>query len=236
MASTLHVSGNSLGARRRGHPQALEATVFFEKSPDVATSLAAPLLLPEEIQADDGALLSVSERAVLQHTLAWLDGFVSRENPEMGRSGSVCPFVKPALQQRCIYLSVCPTEPELKVDAMIACLEPYHQALQALSQPPGALTPLTSVVVIFPSIADYWEATLMDTVHERLKTAWLPSGVLLGQFYPSCPVGSTWNPALPVLQSPFPMFVLRNLIESDWRFVQGHPPWAKSYQDWFASS
>jgi hypothetical protein len=68
-------------------------------------------------------------------------------------------------------------------------------------------------------------------LHRQLKTDLLAQGIMVGQFYPSCTVGSTYNPDFKPLQSPYPMFVLRWLIESDWRFLKGNPRWEKVYRD-----
>jgi hypothetical protein len=187
------------------------------------------LFLPEEIQAGHPQLTD-EDRRLITETLHWMHHFIMRAHETMGRSGAVCPFVRPALQRQKIFLGVCrlenPTDPESVATRMLS----YGRLLASLRAREDADL-LESFALLVPGMPD--EVQFMEPLHQRLKTELLTLGIMPGQFYPSCPIGSTYNEDFKPLQSPAPMFVLRFLIESDWRFIQGHQNWEETYSKRF---
>jgi hypothetical protein len=78
-----------------------EATCFQRTYTDSPAPF--PLYLPEEIEqrAVD------SDRPVFQDVLDWIQNFIVRPHPDMGRTGAVCPFVRQAMASRKIFFSRC---------------------------------------------------------------------------------------------------------------------------------
>lgn len=91
---------------------------------------------------------------------------------------------------------------------------------------------LRCLVVVVPGVRGgrLLEATAPD---REIKDELLRRGILVGEFFPSCPFATTFNPRLFALRSPAPMYVLRTFLESDWRFVCQVPAWQRSYRERF---
>lgn len=180
--------------------------------------------LPEEILFGQTGL-SPAKQSLLEAVMHWMREFITRPHPQLGRKGAVCPYVKPAMNQRKIWVGVLETGSSevLLGSNLLACAS----ALERLMARGKAREPLDSLVLVLPDLPD--DPARMEPLHQALKTQLLARGLMLGQFYPSCPVGGTYNADFRPLRAPAPMFVLRALIESDWRFVAGHPEWERLY-------
>lgn len=169
--------------------------------------------------------IPVSDLPELKKVLEWMHGFIMKPHEDLGRTGDVCPYVKPAMQQSQILFGVShlhnPDSPHEIMEAVLSCRRQLTDHK------------LSSLVLILPDILPEHEALLMEPVHKQLKTQLLREGIMIGQFYPSCQVPSTYNPGFLPLQSPVPLFALRYLIESDWRFLQGRSDWQALYRERF---
>jgi len=91
---------------------------------------------------------------------------------------------------------------------------------------------LRCLVLILPGVRG---ARLLEATDpsRAIKNELLRRGILVGEFFPSCPFATTFNRRLFALRSPAPMYVLRTFIESDWRFICQVPKWRETYRDTF---
>jgi hypothetical protein len=169
----------------------------------------------------------------LTETLAWVEGFIMKPHRELGRSGSVCPFVKPSVERQALYYSMAVFDHKDPWESVYRAVRHYADMFFKIPPFDGDAALLKSIVVILPEmdVDDY--ASLMEPMHKRLKTDLMQENMLIGQFYPGCMVPATWNPNFYPLQSPVPTFAIRYLIESDWRFLKGNPAWESMYLDVF---
>jgi hypothetical protein len=197
--------------------------------------LVAHLLTPAEVENEQTVLpLPPSSLAALRETLKWTREFIMRPHPQLGRSGSVCPFVKPAMKEGLLYLSPCSLKNPEDTEAIYREIMGYESCFRQIQERLGPEAgKLLTILIVMPDMSDELAVQLMEPLHQRIKTDILGRGIMIGQFYPSCPVPATWNSEFRPLQSPVPMFVLRQLIETDLRFMAGNPDWEERFHRHF---
>lgn len=195
------------------------------------------LYTPSQIEAGECEGLSQQDWQHLYQSLRWTLDFIAKPHPNMGRPGSVCPFVKPSIQQGLLYFALCQLQSRpISVDEITERMHAYHRQFLALPSPSAELGKLKCLVVVLPAIPDDIAESLMEPLHKSLKTEFLKEDVMLGQFYATCKVPATTNPDFYPLQSPLPLFVFRTFIESDWRFLEGHLDWESTYLEKFSQA
>jgi len=97
---------------------------------------------------------------------------------------------------------------------------------------PASDSRLRCLVVVTPGVRG---GRLLEATHPHraIKNELLGRGILAGEFFPSCPFATTFNPRLFALRSPAPMYVLRTLLETDWRLICRIPAWQETYRERF---
>lgn len=238
-ATLLGVISLAEGARLCPHQGQADRTVT-EKRPEqnVPPGLSPWLALFTPVQIEQGSpgAIPQGDMVYLKQTVQWMREFIMTNNPNIGRSGAVCPYVHPSIVQGMCFLSVCHLQEPLVIEEITQKVLLYRDSFLMLPTPAKAETHLKTMMIILPEIpADRAEA-VMEPLHAWLKTELLKYKLMIGQFYPTCRVPASRNPHFFPLQSPYPMFVIRQLIESDWRFLSGNPQWERVYQDHFAGS
>lgn len=215
--------------------QELSVVQSTHQTASKTTRPAYTLYTPWDIQHPETSGIATADYDTLMPILRWTQSFISQPHSELGRSGAVCPYVKPAMREGVMYLTACRlTEESWEADLWQAV---FHFRDILLEMQPLSVegTKLKTIMMVFPDLGDKATPSLMEPLHQRLKSALLENGLLIGQFYPDCPVPGTWNAGFLPLQSPLPMFVIRHLIESDMRFLQGNPLWETAYKSQFSS-
>ncbi|MFD3425175.1 DUF6875 domain-containing protein [Nocardia fluminea] len=144
----------------------------------------------------------------------WFADTLMRPDPDQGRPGPVCPFVKPAAAQHTLWIA------ELADTGSIAeAIDDAFDLYRTLDHTPAVLT-------VFPGLDD---TTRIDAAHAARKDDIVRAGAMLGQFYPGCPVAGLWNRDYRPLHAPLPMLVIRPMMNTDFPFLVGKPEWLSAY-------
>ena len=161
---------------------------------------------------------------------AWMGDYLAREHPDMPRPGTVCPFVKPALEARSIRIRGIPTAHgcphELALDAARRGLTSFARGEEGT----GAGM-LRSLVLAFPDLVGRGE--VIDAVHAVVKDEAVRSGLMIGQFHEACEEPSARNPDFPVNRAPLPLLVIRSMTVHDILFLHGDRRWFGIYAERF---
>ena len=75
----------------------------------------------------------------------------------------------------------------------------------------GADAAFRSIVAVFHRLNPETDAAFIVATHTRLKPAFLDRGLMLGEFYPTCPKPGLRNPDFRPLRSPVPLLVIRQM-------------------------
>ncbi|MGE0200625.1 MAG: DUF6875 domain-containing protein [Candidatus Melainabacteria bacterium] len=170
----------------------------------------------------------------------WIQTFTTRvvDKPAQGKDRqyvavkweAICPFVAPATAENLLFLSVAQPDDPADSQAIYREMQRYRSFFQTLAPTAPPQHVLRAVVVLFPQTPG--DVLMAATNHHNtpLKSELIADGTMLGEFYPDNPFTATWQADFPVLQSPVPFYVLRTLIETDWRFIHREPAWRELYK------
>jgi hypothetical protein len=170
------------------------------------------LFTPDEI--DEGR----SPDAALVTVLAWVREFLAKPHHDLGRKGSVCPFIPGALDHGTIWLAVpaADTEGETGMEEVI---HRYRQAFLQLEPTAGDLVMFKTILLVFPAVTEEEAPYLIDKMQHRLKAAFVDDGLMIGQFHARNGEPGLHNPEFRPLRSPVPLLAIRWMVASDLPFL-----------------
>ena len=194
---------------QQDRPRSLSSLYLLEEAQDRASLLA------------DG--FSAQEADDLARCAEWTGSFPLQKVRKRHRVEAICPMLAPSIQDRGLHFSLAnpgKREPDLReLDEIL------REASDCFENEVHASDPrLRCLVLVLPGVRG---GRLLEATEptRQIKNELLERGILVGEFFPSCPFATTFNPKLFALRSPVPMYVLRTFIESDWRFICQVPAW-----------
>lgn len=213
----------------------------FDKFNKMEISLATPdsraaLPLFDLSGALDGRALlakgfSREDSESIRRCVAWTTTYPLQRVRKQRRVEAICPMVAPSLSAGAMVFSVASGEDR---DPSLQRLDDLLREAAGVfeSRIPCDDPRLRCLVLILPGVRGGRLLEATDPAR-GIKNELLRRGILVGEFFPTCPFATTFNPRLFALRSPVPMYVLRTFIESDWRFICQVPAWQKTYRDRF---
>jgi hypothetical protein len=167
----------------------------------------------------------------LAPAIAWVDDFVTQANPDLGRTGMVCPFVPEATRRDLLQYFVVPValppgmQEEASDDDYVAVMEPAILRLRdqfiatRITDPKIRL--LHSYLMVFRGLDldPEREALLIEKIQRRLKPRFVEEGLMIGEFHPLSNAIGLRNPEFRPLRSPIPLLSIRNMVEIDFAFL-----------------
>ncbi len=152
--------------------------------------------------------------------LAWMQRFIMRPHPDLGRKGAVCPFAKPSHDERALLFSAFDCT-GMSFDAYIAAMMrlPYLFDRVAKARPePSELLSLAVFPLGMPADAYY---KFIDCAHVVLKPFFMECGLMLGEFHPASTVRGAHSTSFRPMRSDVPLFVIRAMALHDMLFIDG---------------
>jgi hypothetical protein len=166
----------------------------------------------------DKATYSQVIQDCITETANWITEYIAKPHPSLPNKTSICPAVKKAMSIDSIHFSVFDenelTEEQLKSETLK--LGNYFSLLP----PNDGINDIFKVVGILiakPSINDI--ENIVNNVQKELKPHYINQGLLLGKFHSLLKTTSINNPTFIPGKSPYPMLVLRHLVEEDKYFL-----------------
>ncbi|WP_341528125.1 DUF6875 domain-containing protein [Nostoc sp. UHCC 0302] len=156
----------------------------------------------------------------------WLKSFVARPHPDVGRPGTVCPFVPRGLKLNYIRLKVI-RDQNLVQQQIAEIVLPYLNTFQELEPTEGDAALSKAILFIFPNISPDDAPRLIDSVQKQLKPFFVESGLMLGEFHNRTESPGLHNPNFRPLRSPIPMLVIRPMTEADLTFLIDENPYLR---------
>lgn len=149
----------------------------------------------------------------LTEVLAWARSYLVSHDPDLGRSGPVCPYTQPSLQRGLFFLA---TATGVDVLAAVDCLRTWY--VTAAAELPAADRDLLTVLLVLPDL-DPVDPTPLDDLQREAKDDFVDNGLMIGQFHPACEAPGLWNPDFRPLRSPVPLLAIRKLVVNDLPFL-----------------
>jgi hypothetical protein len=158
---------------------------------------------------------------------SWIRGFLARPHPNLGRKGSVCPFVPVALGFDTIWMAeVSETRPSF--EHLSAIITGYRNIFLEIEPKSGPDAINKAFLVVLPALAASGAdgAAVVDKVQASLKKYFVEMGLMLGEFHAANETPGLRNSDFRPLRSPIPMLAIRHMVESDLPFLirESYPP------------
>ncbi|MFL5383908.1 MAG: DUF6875 domain-containing protein [Longimicrobiaceae bacterium] len=156
----------------------------------------------------------------IRRIVDWARAYLTKPHPELGRTGPVCPFVRPALARGTIFYTVCPGA-DLDVDQVESVARRYRDWFLELEPVSGRDAQYKSINMIFPDVPRSAMGRVIEGAQERLKLLYAREGIMIGEFHPGPPdKGGLWNEHFRPLRSPLPLLGIRHMVPTDFAFLK----------------
>ena len=175
---------------------------------------------------DPSPLLTLSQARdmrdpAMSSLLGWIESYLMRGHPELGRSGAVCPFTRQAGRLDCVRLGVAAAGPDQE-ETVSALVRASFAALDAIPVAP-AMAHFRTVIIGFPECASPEGTAMLQRVQARQKFYAIKRHRMIGLMHEDSSAPGLWNPAFRPLRAPLPVLAVRHMVEHDAPFAIRHP-------------
>ena len=197
----------------------------------------ADLFLLEDLEdVHRTSVLAERELDALRATAKWIETFVARPHAEIGRSGTVCPFVPESLHRKTLWLL--PDQlAGRSVPDVVQLVDGYKDVFLRADPVEGDDATYKSLVVVFTDGTADGAKGYFDAALKRLATQfYAKDGVVLGAFYETNDGTAIYNANFRPFRAPVPFLLLRCAVTSDWKFFLDDKDWLAIWARRFGES
>jgi hypothetical protein len=169
--------------------------------------------------------LAESDREALQAVAGWIKTFVARPHKDLGRAGTVCPFVPGSLERKVLWLA--PEQIVGRGEPDVVELVSGYKRLFLQTQPTGGDDAgYKVIVVVFTDLpADRAQGVFDDVLQHLAVPSYADDGILFGPYYEGNEGTGLYNSRFRPFQSPVPFLFVRPGVISDWKFFLDNEEW-----------
>ena len=151
---------------------------------------------------------------------AWLTDYAMSPHADLGRTGTVCPFVKQAsgLETLRLGINLATSKDE---DSVFTEIRSSFSELRRIPAPRGKER-LRTIAIVFPNCADRDGIAMLESIYKRHKYYTLLRSTMIAFFHPGADTHGLWNEAFRPMRSPIPILAARYLVEQDAVFAAKH--------------
>ena len=180
--------------------------------------------------------LAESDLEALQAVADWIKSFVVEPHQDLGRAGTVCPFVPGSLERKTLWLA-----PEQIADRdapeVVELMSGYKRLLLDTRPPEGDDVIYNVIVVVFTDLpADRAQGVFDDVLEQLAVPSYAENGILFGPYYEGNQATATYNSGFRPFQSPVPFLFVRHGVTSDWKFFLDDEQWLTLWAHRYAES
>ncbi len=177
------------------------------------------LLLPDELE-DVGKTsgLAATDRDALRAVSEWIKDFVAKPHKDLGRDGTVCPFVPGSLERRTLWFA--PEKiAELDVPGVVELMDDYKRLFLEKAPLEDDDAIYKTIIVVFTDLpAERAGALFTDVLGQLADASYEEDGIIFGPFYDGNEGTAIYNSSFRPFQSPVPFLFVRHTVLSDWKF------------------
>jgi len=177
---------------------------------------AAPRLTMTDARAGAWA-----DDAAMQTLVGWVESYLMRAHPDLGRPGAVCPFTKQAAKIDTVRVAVSRAEAGDEEEAF-ALIRRAFAELEQIPCKPG-MEHFRTIIIGFPECATPEGMAMLGRVQQRHKFYSLRRFRMIGYMFADNDAPGLWNPEFRPLRAPMPVLAIRHLVEHDAPFAARHP-------------
>jgi hypothetical protein len=169
--------------------------------------------------------LAEGDLEALQAVAEWIKAFVVNPHKDLGRAGTVCPFVPGSLERRTLWLA-----PEQIADRdmpeVVELMSGYKRLLLDTRPTDGDDTIYNVIVVVFSDVpADRAQGVFDDVLQHLAVPSYVQDGILFGPYYEGNQGTAVYNSSFRPFQSPVPFLFVRHGVTGDWKFFLDDEEW-----------
>jgi hypothetical protein len=169
--------------------------------------------------------LAEGELEALHAVADWIKTFVVKPHKDLGRAGTVCPFVPGSLERKTLWLA-----PERIADRdgpeVVELMSGYRRLLLDTRPTDGDDVIYNVIVVVFPDLpADRAQGVFDDVLEQLAVPSYAEDGILFGPYYEGHEGTAIHNSSFRPFQSPVPFLFVRHGVTGDWKFFLDDEEW-----------
>lgn len=150
----------------------------------------------------------------------WLSDYAMSDHVELGRTGTVCPFVKQASKLDTLRLGISLAGPKDEA-SVFTDIRSSFEDLKLIPAPRGK-TQLRTIAIGFPDCASDDGVAMLERVYKRHKYYTLFRSRMIAFFHAGAETHGLWNPEFRPMRAPMPVIGIRYMIEQDAVFASKH--------------
>jgi hypothetical protein len=184
------------------------------------------LFLLEDLQdVQRGSELAESDLDALHAVADWIKTFVVNPHEDLGRAGTVCPFVPGSLERKTLWLA--PEQiADRDVPEVVQLMSDYKRVLLDIRPTDGDDVIYNVIVVVFTDLpADRAQGVFDDVLEHLAVPSYVEDGILFGPYYEGNTGTAVYNSSFRPFQSPVPFLFVRHGVTSDWKFFLDDEEW-----------
>ena len=169
--------------------------------------------------------LAESDLEALQAVADWIKTFVVKPHKDLGRAGTVCPFVPGSLERKVLWLA--PEQiADRDVPEVIELMNGYKRLLLDTQPTDGDDVIYNVIVVVFSDLpADRAQGVFDNVIQQLAVPSYVENGILFGPYYEGNEGTALYNSSFRPFQSPVPFLFVRHGVISDWKFFLDNEDW-----------
>jgi len=169
--------------------------------------------------------LAESDLEALQAVADWIKTFVVKPHKDLGRAGTVCPFVPGSLERKTLWLA--PEQiADREVPEVVELMNGYKRLLLDTQPTDGDEVIYNVIVVVFTDLsADRAQGVFDDVLTHLAVPSYADDGILFGPYYEGNKATAIYNSSFRPFESPVPFLFVRHGVTSDWKFFLDDDEW-----------
>jgi hypothetical protein len=180
--------------------------------------------------------LAESDLDALHAVADWIKTFVVKPHKDLGRAGTVCPFVPGSLERKTLWLA--PEQiADRDVPEVVELMSGYKRLLLDARPTEGDDVIYNVIVVVFSDLSpDRAQGVYDDDLQQLAVPSYVEDGILFGPFYEGHEGTALYNSNFRPFRSPVPFLFVRQGVISDWKFFLDNEDWLNLWARRFGES
>jgi hypothetical protein len=177
-----------------------------------------------------------SDLSALRSVANWIKTFVVKPHKDLGRPGTVCPFVPGSLERKVLWLAPEQIADRGEPDA-IELVSGYKRLFLETQPTGGDDADYKVIVVVFTDLpADRAQGVFDNVLQDLAVPSYANGGILFGPYYEGNEGTAIYNSRFRPFQSPVPFLFVRPTVVSDWKFFLDNEELLNSWARRFGES
>jgi hypothetical protein len=171
--------------------------------------------------------LAEGDLEALRAVAQWIKTFVVKPHKDLGRAGTVCPFVPGSLERKTLWLA--PEQiADRDVPEVVELMSGYERLLLHTRPTSGEDVVYNVIVVVFSDLpADRAQGVFDEVLQHLAVSSYVEDGILFGPYYEGNKGTAIYNSSFGPFQSPVPFLFVRHGVTSDWKFFLDDEEWLR---------